>query len=188
VVVGEDLGTVPAGVRASMRRHGVLGTWVLQSAAKPRAARAVRPVPRHVVAGLGTHDMFPFAGFLRGDDIGVRVETGQLDREAALRATAARRRLVARLFALFSVRSASEAPAELLRAALAFLGASQAAFVLVSLDDLLVQTEPQNLPGTGAERGNWRRKTAGTMPEVERVIAEAVRGLRARQGGSCCSD
>ncbi len=41
VVVGEDLGTVPAGVRSAMRRHRLLRTWVLQAALRPRAAEPV---------------------------------------------------------------------------------------------------------------------------------------------------
>ena len=178
VVVGEDLGTVPAGVRVSMRRHAVLGTWMLQSAAKPRAAQALGPVPRRVVAGLGTHDMFPFAGFLSGDDIRARVETGQLAREAARRVFAARRRLVTRLSVLLAVRPPSEGPAELLHGALAHLGASQAVFVLINLADLLLETKPQNMPGTGSDRDNWRRKLTGAETEIERAIAEAARGLR----------
>ena len=66
LVVGEDLGTVPAGVRASMRRHGVLGTWVMQSSMRSRGPKVVGAVPRCVVASLNTHDMFPFAGFPAG--------------------------------------------------------------------------------------------------------------------------
>jgi 4-alpha-glucanotransferase len=174
-VVGEDLGTVPPGVRASMRSHGVLGTWMLQSSLRSRAARVVSPVPRHVVAGFGTHDMFPFVGFLRCDDIVARTETGQLDRADARRAGAARRRLVAKLAAFLG--EDADAPAALLRAALTYLGASPAAFVLVNLEDLLLETRPQNLPGTGAEQGNWRRKAATSGADVGRAIEEAAGGL-----------
>ncbi len=216
VVVGEDLGTVPPGVRASMRRHGLLGTWVLQGSLRPRATPPVGSVPRRVMAALGTHDMFPFAGFLRGDDIRARVKTGQIDGERARRDLAARHRLVAKLAEFlmptpgsaltsgsFQAATASAvvppnaappnaAPsaaalageaeageAELLRRALAYLASSPAALVLVNLDDLLHETEPQNLPGTGAEWANWRRKLAGGTAEVERAIQEAGRDLGA---------
>jgi 4-alpha-glucanotransferase len=204
VVVGEDLGTVPAGVRASMRRRGVLGTWVLQSSLRPRAAQPVDRVPRHVVAGLGTHDMYPFAGFIRGDDIRARMEKGRLDEAEARREIAARLRLVAKLAVALSGRaagqpqahgtepaSAAEAAAEvssrwartgeagLLRRTLTSLGASEAAMVLVNLEDLLLATRPQNLPGTGADAKNWRGKMTGTASDMQRAIVELGRWLTA---------
>jgi 4-alpha-glucanotransferase len=163
-----------------------MGTWVLQSSLWPRAAQPLRRVPRHVVAGLNTHDMFPFAGFLRGDDINARSETGQVDPKGASRELAARHRLVARLEAFLQPASAARpAPhvadgedgareAKLLRGALAYLSSSQAAVVVVNLEDLLHETRPQNLPGTGAERANWRRKIAGTEEDVHQAIAEAA--------------
>ena len=188
MVVGEDLGTVPPGLRAGMQRHGLSRTWVLQSSLRPRAARPVRPVPRHAAASLGTHDMFPFAGFLRGDDIAARVATGQLGREDARRESAARRRLVARLAeSLPAAVRRAEADAgraaepvvpsevELLQPALEYLAASEADLVVVNLDDLLGETRAQNLPGTGAEFGNWRRKTTGSETDVQRAIADAAR-------------
>jgi 4-alpha-glucanotransferase len=46
--------------------------------------------------------------------------------------------------------------------------------VVVNLEDLLGETRPQNLPGTGTEWGNWRRKALGSEAEVQRAIAEAT--------------
>jgi 4-alpha-glucanotransferase len=48
---------------------------------------------------------------------------------------------------------------------------------MVSLEDLLRETRPQNLPGTGAERGNWRRKVAGSEADVEREISDVAKRL-----------
>ncbi len=182
VVVGEDLGTVPVGVRAAMRRHQVLGTWVFQSSLKPQAAFPVDPVPRHVVAALGTHDMFPFAGFVRGDDISSRADTGQLDEAGVRRDLEARRRLMVRLARSLPERDAprrGSMPAApeptsagaLLRNALTYLWDSPAALVLVNIEDLLLETCPQNLPGTDSSQGNWRRKMATTMAGLELVVS-----------------
>jgi 4-alpha-glucanotransferase len=144
-------------------------------------------VPRGVVAGLNTHDMFPFAGFLRGDDIVARRETGQVDGEGARRELAARRTLVARLGASLSEGSSRDGhpidpEAELLRNALVYLAASSAAVVIINLDDLLGEARPQNLPGTGAERANWRRKVAASEAEVQRAIIEGTRILAGVSG------
>ena len=197
VVVGEDLGTVPPGVRSGMRRHGVLGTWVLQSSLRPRAAEPIARAPRHAVASLGTHDMSPFAGFLEGADIRARVETGQLDEEGARRAGAARGRLVTRLAAALeseASHTSGTAPtpvlvpapdpgsheAAMLEGALAYLLRSEAALVLVNLEDLLLETRPQNLPGTGAEWKNWRRKIGGSEAVARQAVVRFAREITDR--------
>ncbi len=46
----------------------------------------------------------------------------------------------------------------LLRACAAFLGASRARIVLVNLEDLWLEMQPQNVPNTRQERPNWTRK------------------------------
>jgi 4-alpha-glucanotransferase len=197
VVVGEDLGTVPPEVRPAMKRHGLLRTWVFQSELRPRAEETVPPVPADAVVTLNTHDMFPFAGFLQGDDIEARVETGQLDRVAARRACAARRRLVKRLGAFLAQSDAGkktsskslpasvdlvtivsavrvrdrgtssnrDASAELMHLILSYLACSPVALVLVNLEDLLLETQPQNIPGTGAQWLNWRRKAKSSLEQ-----------------------
>ena len=196
VVVGEDLGTVPPEVRPALRRHGLLRTWVLQTALRLRAVRPVEEVPRHAVASLNTHDMFPFAGFLRGEDIIAGVETRQVDREDTRRQMAARQRMVARLAELLPPPPAAgnESPlwglepeptpglaepagVKLLSRALGYLANSQADLVVVNLEDLLLETRPQNVPGTGVERGNWRRKIAGSEVHAERATAILAQGL-----------
>lgn len=191
VVVGEDLGTVSPGVRSTMRRHGVLRSWVLQTSLRPRAAQLIAPVPQGSVASLNTHDMFPFAGFLGGRDIEVRVQTGQLDEQRAHRATAARTMLIARLYKwaerqadtaaalgcepVFAASTATEDPAHILRAVLAHLANSPARLTLVNLEDLELETHPQNVPGTvpstsGDHYGNWRRRLRKKMSRTNHCI------------------
>jgi 4-alpha-glucanotransferase len=38
--------------------------------------------------------------------------------------------------------------------------------VLVNLGDLLLERRPQNVPGTGAGRRNWRRKVAVALEDL----------------------
>lgn len=52
------------------------------------------------------------------------------------------------------------------RAALAFLAGSDAALITVNLEDLWGEVEPQNIPGTGAEEPNWRRRAAQTLEQL----------------------
>jgi 4-alpha-glucanotransferase len=54
---------------------------------------------------------------------------------------------------------------------------------VVNLEDLLGETRPQNLPGTGAEWENWRRKIAGSEADVKREIAAAAAWFTAEKAG-----
>ncbi|CEP67915.1 Glycoside hydrolase, superfamily [Moorella glycerini] len=62
------------------------------------------------------------------------------------------------------------------RACLAHLAASRARILLVNLEDLWLETAPQNIPGTVDTYPNWRRKARYTLeefsqkPEVLQVL------------------
>jgi 4-alpha-glucanotransferase len=57
---------------------------------------------------------------------------------------------------------------DVLRALLAWLWASRSEIVLVTMEDLWLETRPQNVPGTYSERPNWRRKARLTLEEIVR--------------------
>ena len=61
-----------------------------------------------------------------------------------------------------------EDPRASLEASLERLAAGRAAIVMASLEDLWLETDPQNVPGTGPERPNWRRRYPWTLEEIER--------------------
>jgi 4-alpha-glucanotransferase len=43
------------------------------------------------------------------------------------------------------------------------LSASRARYVLVNLEDLWLEPEPQNVPGTSDERPNWKRRASRSL-------------------------
>jgi 4-alpha-glucanotransferase len=53
-----------------------------------------------------------------------------------------------------------------LPAVLEYLAASPARIVLVNLEDLWLETEPQNVPGTTTERPNWRRRARFGLDDI----------------------
>jgi 4-alpha-glucanotransferase len=183
-IVGEDLGTVPPDVRPAMSRHGVLRSYVLQLEALTRSGLRG---DRESLASLNTHDMPPFRAFWEGLDIEDRLDRGLIDRasartERAERATQ-RRMLRDRLReAGFRVgKDARSVGAGSLR----YLAAGPSKVVVVNLEDLWGETEPQNRPGTGSEQPNWRRKAARTIEQarsdpVVRGTLEEINGLRRR--------
>jgi len=185
IVEGEDLGTVPPYVRPAMKRHGLYRSYVLQYELSSDSAKGARAVPSRSIASVNTHDMPPFAAYWQGLDIEQRVELGLLDRAASRYERKERERLKRALVRFLQrrgfARRGSDDCKAILMAVLAFLSASQARLVVVNLEDLWLETEAQNMPGTTDECPNWRRKsqyrleTLCRLPEVAEVLREVDR-------------
>lgn len=179
LIVGEDLGTVPSYVRPSMRRHGLLGMYVLQYELDTRPTGGVGQISPDRVAGINTHDMPPFRQYWQGADIPVRQQKGLLSKAQARKELANRQTLTRGLVRFLRrngyCKKASEADA--LRGSLAFLSASRSPAVFANLEDLWLESEPQNIPGTGEGPPNWRRKARHAfeafreMPEVRDTLS-----------------
>ncbi|HVT45925.1 MAG TPA: 4-alpha-glucanotransferase [Thermoanaerobaculia bacterium] len=191
MIVGEDLGTVPDEVRRGMREHDLKRMYVLQYEMSPHDEPPVRPVPPEVVASVNTHDMPPFAAFVSALDVDDRLALGLIDEEEAAGIREERGRLAARLRDDLRRRGLLADGAmgneDLLSGCLALIAASDAPLVVVNLEDLWGETEPQNVPGTGYERPNWRRKLKWSLEEI--VASEELRTRlapidRLRKGGA----
>lgn len=154
LVIGEDLGTVPDEIRAQMRASNCLGMWVLPFEAGEDPVAAFARISEDRLACLNTHDMVPLAGYLGGVDIDRAQKIGFLsDAEARDRRRQREDQLRAWKKSLGAQRTG-----DLLTACLQGLACSAAPFILVNAEDLLLETEAQNLPGTGPEQPNWRRR------------------------------
>jgi 4-alpha-glucanotransferase len=169
-IVGENLGTVPTYVNRTMTRHRLYSMYVVQYELTPKSKGTLRRVPQHTVASLNTHDMPPFAAYWQGLDITDRLEQGLLDAVEARREQRARQILHRALQQFLHkhgllTESNTDLPA-VLNACLAFLSGSPAQVVLVNLEDLWLETQPQNFPGTREERPNWQRKTRYSLDAV----------------------
>jgi len=171
VIVGEDLGTVPHYVRPAMKKHGVYRMYVMHyELASTGTGKILKHIPGNSIASLNTHDMFPFAAVWNGTDIEQRIALGILGKDVAhleRRLWAERKRALVRLLQEKGVLDKTPASAEaVLRACLAFLSASDAAMVLVNLEDLWLETRPQNIPSTTDDvYPNWRNKARHRLDE-----------------------
>jgi 4-alpha-glucanotransferase len=167
-VVGEDLGTVPDRMRAAMAHDGMLRSWVFQFETSPRHPLPV--APEWSLASWGTHDLPRFAAYWDGDDIDDRERSGTVDRTTADRERAEREANRSALQA--AVHQEGLGPdgdtdtSELLRACLRHMAAGPALVMLVDLEDLWLEREPQNRPGTGPEMPNWRLRAAKTLEQA----------------------
>lgn len=186
-LVGENLGTVLSYVNTALSRHGLGGMYVLQFETNTDSHKALNPVPSNTVASIGTHDMPPFASYWHGEDIDRRLEMGLLNNSQARQERTRLRKTREALVRFLKDRGylQGEATPEAVHAAcVAYLGRSSARLVLVNLEDLWQEREPQNVPSTGQERPNWRRKARysfeefSQMPAVVDVLREVNRSRR----------
>ncbi|MDV3514054.1 4-alpha-glucanotransferase [Stenotrophomonas sp. C1657] len=151
VLIGEDLGVVPPGIRQRLAARGVLGIEVLPFA---RDGEHFQPAPRwrrDAVAMPSTHDLPPLAGWLRGRDLRWRARMGELtELPAALRARARD------VQALSAVAGGEETTLE--ARALSLVAQTPSRLALLPLEDALGSRAQVNLPGTVNGHPNWRRR------------------------------
>lgn len=170
LVVGEDLGTVPDYVRPTMSRHGVYGMYILPFEFRPDPEQPLRSVPNNTLACLNTHDMRPFAHFWENEKAGVKDV------------------LLSYLHRLGMLDTGQSSAADALKACLSYLAASNAGIMIVNLEDLWLEKEPQNVPGVNGYL-NWRRKARYPLDDITRLpgITEVLQEINRLRSGSLYS-
>jgi 4-alpha-glucanotransferase len=179
IIVGENLGTVPPEVNEAMERHEVLGMYVLQYELQP-GSQPLREPPAPSVASLNTHDMPTFQGYWQARDVdelhGLGFFTPEEVRHERQRRQAIHQRMEESLPPAARDQGAGTGRA-ILANCLDSLAASPSRLVLVNLEDLWEETEPQNVPGTHTERPNWQRKARFSFEEFS-TRADVVEPLK----------
>jgi 4-alpha-glucanotransferase len=191
IVVGEDLGTVPDGVRDVMTERALLSYRVLWFERRGQSFIPPAEYPKLAAACVSTHDLPTLVGWWTGMDIAERVTLGLSDEAAATRARAERldekrhllEALVAGGFAAMTD-PVGELTVALVAAIHAFVSATPCLLDLVQADDLAGEAVAVNLPGTDHERPNWRRKLKIDAGDLWGTPAGSaiVQALRDRKG------
>ncbi len=161
LVVGEDLGTVPAGLRERLAERGILSLRLLYfERADDGGPRRPEDYPRDAMAAVGSHDLPPLAGWWREDDFDRNDRLGLWPSTA--RAGAARRRRPAERTALVEAFRRAGLPGAEAEpptvAAYRWLARTPSRLVSIQPEDAFDIVEPVNVPGTTDEEPNWRRR------------------------------
>ena len=166
----DNLGTVPVYVNDAMARHKISGMHVGEFGVETNPQQALQPPPHQAVASLNTHDTATFMGFWSGAEIDDRVALGLVDAAQAEQEhryrLAQRAALIAFLHAQGDLPRTIDDPEAVLHAWLIFLARQDQDFLLINLEDLWLESDPQNVPGTWEERPNWRRKARLSLAEL----------------------
>ncbi|MFK8330521.1 4-alpha-glucanotransferase [Pseudomonas sp. BJa5] len=162
IVLGEDLGTVPEGLREKLAQRAILGIRVLQFEQDPPGRfKPILDWPDDALATSSTHDLPPLAGWLAARDIDWNQRLALIDdtTERHWRDSRQHERqgLKRALEENYGVQGDDEA---VLDTCVRLLGHTRAPLVLLPLEDLLGIDEQPNLPGTVDTHPNWRRRFA----------------------------
>lgn len=171
IVIAEDLGTVPPGLRDDLARRNMLGMRVLPFE-RDRTGEFVPPRrwDDDAVAMTGTHDTPTVAGWWHGRDIEWRAQISGNHDPAAMH-----NRTVERASLWYALGGDGAAPSDPpLDRVLESVADAPAPLAIYPLEDLLGLEEQPNLPGTTDEHPNWRRRMPAdtdallARPEVAR--------------------
>ncbi|WP_309491449.1 4-alpha-glucanotransferase [Trinickia mobilis] len=204
IVIGEDLGTIPPGLRERLADHGLLGIRVLWFERGHHGAPFKPPGEwgRSALATTTTHDLPTIAGWWRGADIDWRNRIGQTAARADGRdpvALAHAERAADRDALWRAFQHAHLAPQHVgappvdhapVDEALAFVSATPAPIVTYPLEDLLGLVDQPNLPGSIDEHPNWRRRIAQSVDELfsDAVFADRLLAVARARSDAAPSD
>jgi len=148
-IVGEDMGTVAAGVRETMSAIGMLGN-------RSAMRTSVDDFPELGVGTSSTHDQVTVAGLLTGADVD---ELNRIGKDADFTQIANTRRGLAELAQIDPDKPVSEiTPDDIHNAVVAryqMLAHAPSRVVVVSLEDAAMVRERPNMPGTVDVYPNW---------------------------------
>ncbi|HWT72257.1 MAG TPA: 4-alpha-glucanotransferase [Oxalicibacterium sp.] len=172
IVIGEDLGTVPAGFSEQLGEAGLMGIrvlWFEQEGERFREAGSWSP---QAIATTDTHDLPTVVGWWRGRDIDWRAQLDLLapgtDIEQEYAARKRDREALARSLHEMQPHAHIDPEDEQppLEAILRFVGATSAPLAIVPLEDVLALEEQPNLPNTIDQHPNWRRRLPASVDRM----------------------
>jgi 4-alpha-glucanotransferase len=184
LIIGEDLGTVPGEVWEILRRHGIF-SYRLFYFEKKEADQFKDPseYPEMALAAVSTHDLPTLAGYWSSGDIRLRRDLGLLPDEGTFQASLLnrihdKRRMIDILHRCGFLSEAEarglHAQAQPLitpalhRAIIGFLVSTPAKLVVLNQEDLFLEMNQQNLPGTTDQYPNWKRKMRYSLEDLVR--------------------
>ena len=191
LVIGEDLGTVPEGLRPVLAQMGVLAYRpLLFERSEDGSFKPPAQFPEQALVCVSTHDLPTLRGYWLGTDLDVRAALDLFPSEAMResqvvdRAQDRARLLVALQREELLPPEASVHPVavpdvstELALAVHRYVARTAAKVMVVQMEDLFGAAEQVNLPGSDRGHPNWRRKLTleveqwPTFPAVLDLVA-----------------
>lgn len=178
VVIGEDLGTVPDGIRTLLQQFGIYSyrVFFFETAAD---GGYISPAhyPQQAMATLSTHDLPTLIGFWHCEDLTLGQRLGLYTDDSVLQQLyqqrhANKQRILDSLHGHGSL--PHDYPREVAHLAMdrqlnyamqQHLAAGAQQLLCLQIEDWLEMTQPVNVPGTSNEYPNWRRKLSQPLEQ-----------------------
>lgn len=199
LVIGEDLGNLPPGLKEDLARANLLSYRIFSYERDQDGFIAAADYPALSLACISTHDHQTLGGWWAGADISARAEHGLVPQATADQDLAQRETERADLVRLVGAEDlAAPAPDSVslkgddldrLIVSLHRLMARTPSMLLgVRIADLTKEPEPTNIPGTSESHPNWQRKLSVNLDELDDLplvveVTAALRAERPRQVG-----
>lgn len=162
VIIGEDLGNIPDGLRTALASSGILGCRVAMFERNWKTDRAfidAKDYSIHALASLSTHDLPTMVGWTKGRDIDWREKIADISPEQA-KTQHQERQSDIKAFGQPTTAAAHD-----------FLARTASVLVAAQLEDILELVEQPNLPGTIHQHPNWRRTLPLTIAQIDQLPA-----------------
>ena len=173
IVIGEDLGLVPGGLREKMALSGIYGMEILQFLRDGAGGFVDTGQIRHkAICAFATHDTPTITGFFAAEDARLQAGLGALSKPDY---EAIRKDRAAAKDSLGDVQPVAEIHRR--------LAAAGSEMVAVQLDDIAGRKSQQNLPGTIDQHPNWRLVSPFSINEIETSAELARLGAEMAQHG-----
>ncbi|HXI57882.1 MAG TPA: 4-alpha-glucanotransferase, partial [Polyangia bacterium] len=177
-IVGEDLGTVEAGVRETLAAHRMLSYRLLYFEPGTPAA-----LPEMALSSVTTHDLATVAGLWSGRDITDSQAAGLQPNEEGMRVLREKVAALAHVPADAApgtptgpfATDAEVSIADVIEGTYRALAAAPSRILLATLDDAIAVAERPNMPGTTTSWPNWSLALPQSLEEIE--TAELPRRL-----------
>ncbi|HET7298620.1 MAG TPA: 4-alpha-glucanotransferase, partial [Burkholderiales bacterium] len=153
LVIGEDLGTVPAELRTALNQAGVLSyrpmLFEKDSSGEYSSPRAY---PREALVCATTHDLPTWRGYWETHDLKLRQRFGlSVNFENEVSAREEEKKKLAKALKREGLSSSA-------RSAHAFIARTPSKLAMLQPEDVFELLDQANLPGTVDQHPNWRRK------------------------------
>jgi len=190
LIIGEDLGTVPEGFSALLAEHIIHSYRLLIFAKDGGRFLAPEEYPPGALIAVSTHDLPPLLGYWGETDLRLRTELAIYPNDdTRQRALDERKADRAAMEAALTAAGYhfTEDPVSLAAAAYGFLARTPSRLLLVQMEDLTLEQEQPNIPGSGDRYPNWRRKLSMEIDAIfddPRAAAVTAAIRRERPGAS----
>jgi 4-alpha-glucanotransferase len=192
MVIGEDLGTVPAGFREKLGETAIFSSRVFYFERLETGFRRPADYPPLAAVSVSTHDLATLAGFWAGADItakeSIALFKDEKEEAGAKKIRAEDKRQLLLLLAEQGLLPAGLSPGDadgiawtpaLTAAVHALMASAPSTLFMVQMDDLIGQVNQANLPGSITEYPNWRRRLPKPLEEyaADPAFQEAIASL-----------